>query len=71
MTSYFAFAIGCIVIQFAVIALVAIDNIQTAQRYSEMRLDNVRLLAMYEAVTRNRRGAHKKSGMTHSVDCSG
>jgi hypothetical protein len=71
MTAAFSFAIGCIAIQFAIIALVLMDSVRTAQRYAEVRRDNVRLTAMYDAVTQYRRDLHKKSGKTQLFDRCG
>lgn len=71
MTAAFAFAIGCIGIQFAIIALVLMDSIHTAQRYAEVRKDNARLMAMYEAVTQSRQLTHKTSTTTQQYDLGG
>lgn len=71
MTAAFTLAIGCIFIQFAIIVLVAVDNVKTSQRCHEKTIENARLLALYDAVTYIQRGMHKNSGKTHDADCAG
>lgn len=71
MTPYFGFALGCILIQFVVIVLVTADSIKTSQANARLRIENARLAAIFDAVTYVQRGLHKKSAMTHSVDCAG
>lgn len=54
MTAPFAFCLGCILIQFGIIVLVTMDSIKTSKRNAELRIENARLLALYDAVTYQR-----------------
>ena len=54
MVAAFFFSIGCILIQFAIIGFVLMDSVATSKRNAELRIENARLLAMYDAVTYRR-----------------